>query len=69
MYNVYFYNKSDLLLCQLMQQVPAEGQNLTIKGRKIKVSTVQNIDEKYYVDVTFEVKKGKANAEPAKKKK
>lgn len=71
MYNVYFFNKRNLLLCQLLQQVPTEGQNLTIKGRKIKVSTVQNMDEKYYVDVTFEaVKKSKASGiDPSKKKK
>ncbi|WP_209121095.1 hypothetical protein [Alkalihalobacillus sp. BA299] len=74
MFNVYFLNKRDLLLCQLLQTVPSIGDHLTIKGRKSKVASVNSIDEKFYVEVIFEnVNKTKPTTKPtidiSKKKK
>ncbi|WP_238457518.1 hypothetical protein [Alkalihalobacterium alkalinitrilicum] len=70
MFNVYFYNKRNLLLCQLLQSVPSVGDDLTIKGRKSKVSSVDNLDGKIYVDLIFEpVKKSKSGNDHSKTKK
>lgn len=71
MFNVYFFENKNPLLSQLLKRVPAVGEALTIKGRKGKVSSVTNIDEKnIHVYVTLEsVNKTKVIVDNSKKKK
>ncbi|WP_264188222.1 hypothetical protein [Mesobacillus subterraneus] len=61
------------MLNQLLKRVPEVGEDLKIKGRKGKVASVTEIDEKtYHVQVALEAKvkaKPGAAADPAKKKK
>jgi hypothetical protein len=70
MFNVHFFEKKDLLLSQLREQLPSEGEDLKIKGRKAKVSSVTSIDEKsIHVQVILEkVNKNKLLIDPKKKK-
>jgi len=71
MYVVHFFENKNLLLTQLLQRVPAVGEELRIKGRKGKISSVANVDEKnIHVEVVLEsVKKNKVLlANTAKKK-
>ncbi|TCN25008.1 hypothetical protein [Mesobacillus foraminis] len=71
MYIVHFIENKNVLLNQLRKTVPAEGEALTIKGRKGKVTSVTNIDEKtIHVQMTMDpVSKSKAAADNTKKKK
>jgi hypothetical protein len=71
MFVVYFFDNKNLLLSQLLKSVPAVGDDLTIKGRKGKVSSVNNVDEKnVYVQVTLEsIKKNTPVLDNSKKKK
>lgn len=73
MFVVYFFENKNLLLNQLLNNVPSVGDDLTIKGRKAKVSSVNSIDEKkVHVQVILEtVKQSKAAAivDNSKKKK
>lgn len=46
MFAVHFFENNTILLTQLLRQVPSVGEELTIKGRKGKVSNVNSIDEK-----------------------
>jgi hypothetical protein len=71
MFAVYFYENKNLLLSQLLKRVPSLGEDLTIKGRKAKVSSVDTIDEKsVHVQVTLEkVNKNKLVVENPNKKK
>jgi hypothetical protein len=71
MFVVYFFENKNLLLNQLLKNVPSVGEDLTIKGRKGKVSSVDSIDEKkIHVQVIFEkVKKNIAIVDNSKKKK
>lgn len=74
MYIVYFLENKNVLLSQLLKRVPAVGENLTIKGRKAKVSSVNSVDEKtIHVQVTLEVvkvnKHNKQLVDNSKKKK
>lgn len=71
MYDVYFFENKNLLLVQLRRHVPSVGENLTIKGRKGKVSSVNNINEKkIHVHLILEtVTKNKPNLDQSKKKK
>jgi hypothetical protein len=56
MFVVYFFENKNLLLNQLLSNVPSVGDALTIKGRKGKVSSVNSIDEKkIHVQIIFEV--------------
>lgn len=56
MFAVHFIENNNVLLTQLLNRVPTEGEELKIKGRKAKVSGVKNIDEvNIHVLVTFEV--------------
>ena len=55
MFVVYFFDNKNLLLTQLLKHVPTVGEDLTIKGRKGKVSSVSSIDErKIHVQVILE---------------
>lgn len=71
MFVVHFFDNKKLLLNQLLKRVPSVGEDLTIKGRKGKVSSVENIDEKnYHVQVMLEtVNKNKLIVDNSKKKK
>lgn len=71
MFAVHFFDKKNLLLSQLLRRVPTEGEELKIKGRKGKVSSVTTVDEKnIHVQVVLEkVNKAKLVVDPAKKKK
>lgn len=72
MFVVNFFENKNHLLSQLLRRVPAVGEDLTIKGRKGKVSSVNNIDEKnIHVEVVLEVvnKNKTALVDNSKKKK
>ncbi|MFZ7946181.1 MULTISPECIES: hypothetical protein [Bacillaceae] len=71
MFAVHFFEKKNLLLSQLLQRVPTEGEDLKIKGKKAKVSSVSSVDENvFHVQVVVEtVKKSKFVVDNAKKKK
>lgn len=71
MFVVYFFENKNLLLNQLLKNVPSVGEDLSIKGRKGKVSSVDSIDEKnVHVQIVFEkVKKNIAIVDNSKKKK
>lgn len=70
MFVVYFFENKNLLLSQFLKQVPSVGDNLTIKGRKGKISSVIGVDEKkFHVQVDIEiVNKKKLVVDPSKKK-
>ncbi len=70
MYVVYYYENKNQLLNQLLKRVPTVGENLTIKGRKAKVTRVNSIDErKFQVQVTLEpIQKAKISLEDLKKR-
>ncbi|WP_251550782.1 hypothetical protein [Neobacillus muris] len=71
MYAVYFYENKNLLLCQLVKQVPSVGEDVKIKGRKGKVSSVTNEEDHYNIQVVLDkaAKKNQAAAPTKKKKK
>lgn len=71
MFAVHFIENNNVLLTQLLKNVPTEGEELKIKGRKAKVASVKNIDElNIHVLVTLEVvKKSKFVVDNSKKKK
>ncbi|MGJ7922313.1 hypothetical protein [Neobacillus sp. LXY-4] len=71
MFAVHFFENKNLLLSQLLKRVPSEGEDLKIKGRKAKVSSVNSIDEKnVYVQVVLEsLQKNKPILDNQKKKK
>ena len=46
LFDVYFFENKNLLLSQVRKLVPAEGEDIKIKGRKGKVLNVTSIDEK-----------------------
>jgi hypothetical protein len=71
MFVVYFFDNKNLLLSQFLNSVPAVGEDLTIKGRKGKVSSVNSIDEKnVHVQITLDsVKKNAPVVDNSKKKK
>lgn len=71
MYVVYFFENKNLLLTQLLKNVPSEGEILKIKGRKGTITSVKNMDEKsIHVQVVLEsVNKNKIVLDNSKKKK
>jgi hypothetical protein len=68
---VHFFENNSVVLSQLRNQIPSVDENIKIKGRKGKVSSVKEIEEnKFHVHVTFEqVVKNKLIANDTKKKK
>ena len=55
MFAVHFLENKNLLLSQLLKRVPSVGEDLKIKGRKAKVSSVNRVDEKiFHVQVILE---------------
>jgi ferredoxin-fold anticodon binding domain-containing protein len=71
MFIVYYFEGRNILLNQLRKNVPKDGEDIKIKGRKGKVSSVQQIDEnKVHVQVTLEsVNKNIVVLDNSKKKK
>lgn len=71
MYTVYYLEGKNILLNQLRKNIPSEGQDVKIKGRKGKVTSVQTLeDNKVHVHVTLEtVNKNKVVLVDPKKKK
>ncbi|MCM3122764.1 hypothetical protein QNH36_12020 [Mesobacillus sp. AQ2] len=71
MFVVHFFENRNELLNQLRQQVPSVGEDLRIKGRKGKVTSVLAVNEKtYHVHLALESKqKPTVAADPGKKKK
>lgn len=71
MFAVHFIENNNVLLTQLLNRVPAEGDELRIKGRKAKVSSVKSIDDQtVHVQVIIEVvNKNKQVVDNSKKKK
>lgn len=70
---IHFLENKNVLLSQLLTNVPAVGDEVVVKGRKGKVTSVTNVDEnQFQVQLFFEkvaVKKGKAVVDNSKKKK
>jgi hypothetical protein len=73
MYVVHFFENKAEILNQLLGSVPAVGEPITIKGRKGKVTSVNQVDDKHvHVQITVEkaaVKNKPTAADLAKKKK
>ena len=70
MFVVHFLENKNLLLTQYLQYAPSAGEELRIKGRKGKVSSVNSIDEKnIQVQVIFEtINKNKLTVDKKKKR-
>lgn len=72
MYAIHFYENNNYVLNQVLRNIPAVNDQVTLKGRKGKVMKIEEIKENvYYVYVEFEKvvdKKNLAAAELAKKK-
>lgn len=69
MYIVYFYHERNLLLQQLRKEIPAEGDELKIKGRKAKVVQTTTIEgNKVHVELQLEQVIKKAAVDLSKKK-
>ncbi|MBN8201017.1 hypothetical protein [Bacillus sp. NTK034] len=71
MFTVYYLDGRNVLLNQLRNSVPNEGEEVKIKGRKGKVTSVTAVEErKIHIQVELEsVNKAKLAAEDDKKKK
>ena len=70
MFAVHYFTNKDLLLSQLTRIVPAVGDELKIKGRKGKVVSVKEVDEKIiHVQIALEAVKSKVVVDPSKNKK
>ncbi|CAM3659747.1 hypothetical protein GCM10009865_02750 [Aeromicrobium ponti] len=71
MFIVYYLDGKNILLNQLRKSVPSEGEEIKIKGRKGKVTSVQTIENhKVHVQVLLEsVNKNKVVLDNSKKKK
>ena len=73
MFVVHFFENRNELLNQLLGKVPSEGEDVVIKGRKGKVTSVSTIDDTHiHVHLFFEkpvINKNKLLVDNAKKKK
>ncbi|RUL48685.1 hypothetical protein [Lysinibacillus antri] len=70
MYAVHYFEKKNLLLNQLLNQVPAQGSQIKIKGRKANILAVNEVaPNKYHVFVELEVVKKQAVVSALDKKK
>jgi hypothetical protein len=72
MFVVHFFENKIELLNQLLENVPAVGDSVIIKGHKGKVMGVNNVDEKHvHVQIAIEkvVSKNKLTAADLAKKK
>ncbi|WP_140354970.1 hypothetical protein [Litchfieldia alkalitelluris] len=59
LYNVIFYEKGEIILSQVREKLPEEGQGIKVKGRKGKVLRVEKSDDekRYYITVETVSKK------------
>lgn len=71
MFVVSFFENRQLILSQLTRSVPAVGENVTIKGRKGKVLSINSMDSnKIHVHITLEkINNKKLVIDNSKKKK
>lgn len=71
MFAVHFYEKRNLFLSQLLNQIPTEGEEIKLKGRKGKIVSVTEVEvNKYHVQIELEaVKKATVISAIDKKKK
>lgn len=70
MYSVHFFEKRKLLISKLLNEVPSNGSELKLKGRKGKITDVIEVDEnKYHVHIELEAVKKAAALAPVDKKK
>ncbi|PMC36038.1 hypothetical protein CJ195_17485 [Bacillus sp. UMB0899] len=53
---VQFVEDNNVVLCQLLNQVPAESDAVKIKGRKGTVLSIKNLDNLVQVNVALEKK-------------
>lgn len=65
MVNVNFYEKEELILSQLLKNVPEEGAGVKIKGRKGKIIGVERTGRN---SVNVQVELIAKNAEDSKKR-
>jgi hypothetical protein len=67
MYVVHFFENKNPLLVQFLNQVPSVGEDIKIKGKKGKVSSVHSLDERNIeVQILVEKVKIKAVVDPRK---
>jgi hypothetical protein len=67
MYVVHFFENKNPLLVQFRNQVPSVGEDIKIKGKKGKVSSVHSLDERNIeVQILVEKVKIKAVVDPRK---
>ncbi|RHW38362.1 hypothetical protein D1B33_05615 [Lysinibacillus yapensis] len=58
MFAVHFYEKRNLLISKLLNEVPSVDSEIRIKGRKGKVIEVHQVHEnKYHVQIELEAVK------------
>ncbi|MDN4493480.1 hypothetical protein [Ureibacillus aquaedulcis] len=70
MFAVHFYERNTLFISKLLNEVPAVGSEVKLKGRKGKISEVTEVEEnKYRVQVELEVVKKASYVDPVDKKK
>lgn len=70
MFAVHFYEKNNLFISQLLNQIPTEGAEIKLKGRKGKVISVTEIEpNKYHVQLELETVKKQSLVNNADKKK
>lgn len=72
MYAIHFYENKNYVLNQVLRNIPSIDDNVTLKGRKGKVMSVEEIKENvYYVYIEFEkiVDKSKTATKDLGKKK
>ena len=70
MFAVHFYESGNLVISQLLNNIPEVGQPIKLKGRKGKVISVNEIGpNKYNVQLEFEAIKKVATVVAVDKKK
>ena len=70
MYAVHFYEKSSLFISKLLNEVPSVDSEIKLKGRKGKVTEVNEVEEnKYHVQIELEAIKKVALISAIDKKK
>ncbi len=70
MFAVHFYEKNNLLLSQLLNQVPSLNSEIKIKGRKGKIVSINEVAEnKFHIQVELEAVKKQTVVSAVDKKK
>ncbi|MFC7684878.1 hypothetical protein [Ureibacillus sp. GCM10028918] len=56
MFAVHFYERNTLFISKLLNEVPAVGSEIKLKGRKGKITDVAEIEEnRFHVQIELEV--------------